>query len=201
MITKEELIVRIKNACAAVIGAEAELTEIDSRFGDADHGFTMAKIANAILASLDGAETIQEVLDNAACAVMGINGGSAVPLWNTWLDGLQEHSVAANSMTVAQVKEMFQGAYEELYDMSTAKVGDKTMMDALIPATEAIQSWDGDMDGLFEAAASAAEAGAENSKNFVSKFGRAKSYGQQTIGTPDAGAMSMKYFFAGLAKK
>ena len=201
MITKEELIARIRNACDAVIGAEAELTEIDSRFGDADHGFTMTKIASTIRDSLEGADSIQEMLDNAACAVMGLNGGSAVPLWNTWLDGLQEHSVAADSMTVEQVKEMFQGAYEELFDMSTAKVGDKTMMDALIPATEAIQAWEGDMDGLFEAAAKAAEEGAENSKNFVSRFGRAKSYGKQTIGTPDAGAVSMKYFFAGLAKK
>lgn len=201
MITKEQLIVRIKNACAAVIGAEAELTEIDSRFGDADHGFTMSKIANTISNSVDGAENIQEMLDNAACAVMGINGGSAVPLWNTWLDGLQEHSVAADSMTVEQVKEMFQGAYEELYDMSTAEVGDKTMMDSLVPATKAIQAWEGDIDGLFEAAAKAAEEGAENSKNFVSRFGRARSYGEQTIGTPDAGAVSMKYFFVGLAKK
>ena len=48
--------------------------------------------------------------------------------------------------------------------------------------------------------AQAAAAGAENSKNFVSKFGRAKSYGAQTIGTPDAGAMSMAYFFRGLAQ-
>ena len=201
MITKEELIVRIRNACDAVIGAEAELTEIDSRFGDADHGFTMTKIANTIRDSLDGADSIQEMLDNAACAVMGLNGGSAVPLWNTWLDGLQEHSAAEETMTVEQVKAMFQGAYEELFEMSTAKVGDKTMMDALIPATEAIQAWEGDMDGLFEAAAKAAEEGAENSRNFVSRFGRARSYGQQTIGTPDAGAVSMKYFFAGLAKK
>jgi len=201
MITKEELIVRIRNACDAVIGAEAELTEIDSRFGDADHGFTMTKIANTIRDSLDGADSIQEMLDNAACAVMGLNGGSAVPLWNTWLDGLQEHSAAEETMTVEQVKAMFQGAYEELFEMSTAKVGDKTMMDALIPATEAIQAWEGDMDGLFEAAAKAAEEGAENSRNFVSRFGRARSYGQQTIGTPDAGAVSMKYFFVGLAKK
>ena len=201
MITKEQLIGRIKNACTAVVSAEAELTEIDSRFGDADHGFTMTKIANTICDAVDGAENIQEMLDHAACAVMGINGGSAVPLWNTWLDGLQEHSVAAETMTVEQVKAMFQGAYEELYEISTAKIGDKTMMDALIPATEAIQAWEGDMDGLFEAAAKAAEAGAENSKNFVSRFGRARSYGQQTIGTPDAGAVSMKYFFVGLAKK
>ena len=201
MITKEELRIRIKNACVTVMEAEAELTEIDSRFGDADHGFTMAKIAKTIGEAVEDGESIQEMLDNAACAVMGLNGGSAVPLWNTWLDGLQEYAVAEDTMTVAQVKAMFQGAYEELFDMSTAKVGDKTMMDALIPATEAIQAWEGDMDGLFEAAAKAAEAGAENSKNFVSKFGRAKSYGTQTIGTPDAGAVSMKYFFVGLAKK
>lgn len=201
MITKEELRIRIKNACVTVMEAEAELTEIDSRFGDADHGFTMAKIAKTIGEAVEDGDSIQEMLDNAACAVMGLNGGSAVPLWNTWLDGLQEYAVAEDTMTVAQVKAMFQGAYEELFDMSTAKVGDKTMMDALIPATEAIQAWEGDMDGLFEAAAKAAEAGAENSKNFVSKFGRAKSYGTQTIGTPDAGAVSMKYFFVGLAKK
>ena len=201
MITKDELRVRIQNACATVMEAEAELTEIDSRFGDADHGFTMAKIAKTISEAVEEGDSIQEMLDNAGCAVMVLNGGSAVPLWNTWLDGLQEHSEASDSMTVEQVKAMFQGAYEELFEMSTAKVGDKTMMDALIPATEAIQAWDGDMDGLFEAAAKAAEAGAENSKNFVSKFGRAKSYGTQTIGTPDAGAVSMKYFFVGLAKK
>ena len=55
---------------------------------------------------------------------------------------------------------------------------------------------------LFAAALGSltAAAGAENSKNFVSKFGRAKSYGAQTIGTPDAGAMSMAYFFRGLAQ-
>ena len=51
-----------------------------------------------------------------------------------------------------------------------------------------------------EMAAAAAAAGAENSKNFPSKYGRAKSYGAKTIGTPDAGAMSMAKFFEGLAK-
>ena len=85
--------------------------------------------------------------------------------------------------------------------MSGAQVGDKTMMDALIPASEAIAAYEGsDEDALFAAAAAAAAAGAENTKNFVSKFGRAKSYGTQTIGTPDAGAVSMARFFQGLAQ-
>ena len=59
---------------------------------------------------------------------------------------------------------------------------------------------EGDEAALFEAAAQAARAGAENTRNFASKFGRAKSYGDKTIGTPDAGAVSMARFFKGFAK-
>ena len=202
MINKEELILRIKNGCSTVIAAEAELTDIDAKFGDADHGFTMVKICNAIVKALVEAEgDKKETLDDAAMAVMSLNGGSAVPLWNTWLDGMQEGAPEAGEMDTAQLKTMFARAFEELDDMSGAKVGDKTMMDALIPATEAISSYGGDSEAeLFDAAAKAAWDGAENSKNFPSKFGRAKSYGEKTIGTPDAGAMSMAYFFKGMAQ-
>ena len=201
MITKDELAARLKNACAEVRAAEGELTEIDSHFGDADHGLTMVKIANAIEGAVDEADGgIQEMLDDVAMAVMVLNGGSAVPLWNTWLDGLQEEAPEADAADAVQLKTMFANALEELSDMSGAAVGDKTMMDAFIPACEAIAACEGDEAALFEAAAVAAEEGAENSKNFPSKFGRAKSYGDKTIGTPDAGAVSMARFFRGLAK-
>lgn len=201
MITKEELATRLRNACVAVIAAEEELTEIDSHFGDADHGLTMVKIAGAIdgaVVEADGG--IKEMLDDAAMAVMVLNGGSAVPLWNTWLDALQEAAPEGDAADAAQLKAMFAHALEELSDMSGALVGDKTMMDAFIPACEAIAACDGDEAALFEAAAQAARAGAENTRNFASKFGRAKSYGDKTIGTPDAGAVSMARFFEGLAQ-
>ena len=200
--TKNEFAERLKHASAAVIGAEAELTEIDSRFGDADHGLTMTKIAKAISAAAEAADGgIQAMLDDAAMAVMSLNGGSAVALWNAWLDGMQEEAPEGEEIDVAGIKAIFAKAFEEIDDMSGAKVGDKTMMDALIPASEAIAAYEGDSeDELFAAAAKAAAEGAENSKNFVSKFGRAKSYGTQTIGTPDAGATSMAYFFRGLAQ-
>ena len=202
MLTKAEFAQRLKNACLNVIAAEAELTEIDAKFGDADHGFTMAKVCNAIIAAVEESDGgIQTLLDDAAMAVMAINGGSAVPLWNTWLDGMQEEAPEAEEIDVAGIKVIFAKAFEELDEMSGAKVGDKTMMDALIPATEAIAAYEGDSEAeLFALAAAAAAAGAENSKNFPSKFGRAKSYGAKTIGTPDAGAMSMSCFFQGLSK-
>jgi len=198
--TKQEFASRLQNACAAVTAAEQELTEIDSRFGDADHGLTMSKIAKAISAAA-GEGGIQAMLDDAAMAVMVLNGGSAVPLWNTWLDGLQEEAPEGNEIDTAGIQAIFAKALKALSDMSGAKVGDKTMMDALIPASQAIAAYSGsDEAGLFDAAAQAALQGAEASKQFVSKFGRAKSYGEQTIGTPDAGAASMAYFFQGLAR-
>ena len=200
--TKEGFAVRLKNACACVAAAEGELTEIDSRFGDADHGLTMSKIAKAISDAVEGSEGgIRSMLDDAAMAVMSLNGGSAVPLWNTWLDGMQEAAPEGDEIDVPGLQAIFAKALEELNDMSGAKVGDKTMMDALIPASQAIAAYDGsDEAGLFAAAARAAAEGAEASKGSVSKFGRAKSYGEKTIGTPDAGAMSMSYFFQGLAQ-
>ncbi len=200
--TKAEFAARLKNACASVQAAEAELTEIDSRFGDADHGLTMTKIAKAISEAVDRSEGgVQAMLDEAAMAVMGLNGGSAVPLWNTWLDGMQEAAPEGEEIDIPGLQAVFAKGLEELDDMSGAKVGDKTMMDALIPASQAIAAYSGsDEAELFAAAAQAAAAGAEASKNFVSKFGRAKSYGEKTIGTPDAGAMSMSRFFQGLAR-
>ena len=200
--TKQEFASRLQNACAAVTAAEQELTEIDSRFGDADHGLTMSTIAKAISAAAGESEGgIQAMLDDAAMAVMVLNGGSAVPLWNTWLDGLQEEAPEGNEIDTAGIQAIFAKALKALSDMSGAKVGDKTMMDALIPASQAIAAYSGsDEAGLFDAAAQAALQGAEASKQFVSKFGRAKSYGEQTIGTPDAGAASMAYFFQGLAR-
>ena len=200
--TKQEFASRLQNACAAVTAAEQELTEIDSRFGDADHGLTMSKIAKAVSAAAGESEGgIQAMLDDAAMAVMVLNGGSAVPLWNAWLDGMQEGAPEGDEIDVPGIKAVFKRAFEELDGVSGAKVGDKTMMDALIPASEAIAAYEGsDENELFAIAAKAAADGAESSRQFVSRFGRAKSYGTQTIGTPDAGAVSMAYFFRGLAR-
>ncbi len=199
---KEEFALRLKNACAAVVAAQDELTEIDSHFGDADHGVTMTKIAEAISGSVSSAGGgIKAMLEDAAMEVMMINGGSAVPLWNTWLDGLAEAAPEGDELDAEGLKQMLGHALEELAALSKAKVGDKTMMDALIPATEAALACQGSADDIFAAAAKAALEGAESSRNFVSKFGRARSYGEATIGTPDAGAVSMSRFFAGLAEK
>lgn len=97
---RDELARRLGRACESVIAARDELTEIDSRFGDADHGITMEKIAQAVAEAVAASGGgINAMLGDAAMEVMMINGGSAVPLWNTWLDGLAEAAPRAASWT------------------------------------------------------------------------------------------------------
>lgn len=201
MLLIKDFITMLDSAADEIISAETELTEIDAKFGDADHGITMTKVMKSIkkaLTETDGTAGFKELLDDVSMAVMSINGGSAVPLWSTLFEGMSEGAPESCEIDEAELKNIFRQGYETLFDLSKAKVGDKTMMDTLIPAVDAIVSAEGDIKAIMVAGEVAAIAGAEKSKEFVSKFGRAKSYKEQTIGTADAGAMSMKYFFIGL---
>ncbi len=179
-----------------------KLSEIDARFGDGDHGITIEKISKAIEKSLTEwqNESIKDFLDTLGVTILGINGGSAGPLYGTLIAGfgsqLQDDEHELDSEGVVR---MFKGALAEMQDITTAKVGDKTMMDALIPAVDAVINGKGEPEQLFQLAAIAAEQGAKDSEQYVSKFGRAKSYKEQTLGTPDAGAVSTSYLFRGLA--
>ncbi|MDR1828283.1 MAG: DAK2 domain-containing protein [Methylobacteriaceae bacterium] len=205
MISSERVIAIFKSAGDEIIRAKDELTAIDAKFGDADHGITMEKIANAFVSSMTGeapGTPIKTILDDAAGAIMMINGGSAVPLWNTLFDGFA--GAVESGMTEigeADFKRMVKGGLDAVMDLTPARVGDKTMMDALIPGAEAIiNSPADDIGEILRAGAEAAGNGAADTARFISKFGRARSYKEATIGTVDAGAASMASFFAGLSK-
>ncbi len=188
--------------CDAVIVAEEELTAIDAKFGDADHGITMTKVMKNIknfIAESGDDSTFKALLDDISMSLMSISGGSAVPLWSTLFEGMGEGAPEKDAVNQAEFKEIFRQGCETLSELSKAKVGDKTMMDSLIPAVDAIQNADGNIKDIMKAGADAAVAGAKASEGFASKFGRAKSYKEQTIGTPDAGAVSMKCFFEGMS--
>ena len=176
------------------------LSEIDSRFGDGDHGVTIGKIASLIEKKLNSweDEDIEGFLEDLGDSAMEIGGGSAGPLYGTLIGGLSGPLSGADSIGAATLKEMFAECLSAMEDITTAKVGDKTMMDALIPAVEAAQKADDDCMAILEAAKAAALGGAKESEQYISKFGRARSYKEQTIGTPDAGAVSTSLFFAGL---
>ena len=176
------------------------LSEIDSRFGDGDHGVTIGKIASLIEKTLAAWEDddIEEFLEDLGDSTMEIGGGSAGPLYGTLIGGLSGPLSGGGAIGEGLLKEMFTECQSAMEDITNAKVGDKTMMDALIPAVAAAEAAEGDCLAILEAAKEAAARGAKESEQYVSKFGRARSYKEQTIGTPDAGAVSTSLFFAGL---
>lgn len=171
------------------------LSEIDSRFGDGDHGVTIGKIASLIEKKLAAWEDddIEEFLEDLGDSTMEIGGGSAGPLYGTLIGGLSGPLNGGGAIGEGLLKEMFTECQSAMEDITNAKVGDKTMMDALIPAVAAAEAAEGDCLAILEAAKEAAARGAKESEQYVSKFGRARSYKEQTIGTPDAGAVSTSH--------
>ena len=200
LLSKPELVRMLRGVAEIWTEHKDELSEIDSRFGDGDHGVTIGKIAAVIGRDLDGwqDDDAETCLEDLGDDIMAVGGGSAGPLYGTMIGGLAGGIPESGSIGAGDVKKMLAASLEAREDITTAKVGDKTMMDALIPAVEAAAQAEGDVPDVLKAAMEAAAQGAKKSEEFVSKFGRAKSYKEQTIGTPDAGAMSTALFFKGL---
>lgn len=193
---------RMLLSAASLLDEKADiLSEIDSRFGDGDHGITMRKIARCIREEVSRwtGGSLGHFLEDLGMAIMEVKGGSAGPLYGTLIGGLGSELGETDVLDVEGARMMLRGALTEMRDITDAKVGDKTMMDALIPAVEAAETAGDTVEAVWLAAAEAAEKGAEASKAFISRYGRAKSYKEQTIGTPDAGAVSVSLFIRGMA--
>lgn len=198
-----DVLAKMLLSAAALLKEKADtLSEIDSRFGDGDHGVTILKIAGLIEKEVPlwKEETMADFLDNLGMVVMEVKGGSAGPLYGTAIGGLGRDIAGLDSLDGKGAAAMLEGSLSEMEDLTTARTGDKTMMDALIPAALAAGKAEGDARAVWEAAAEAAEKGAEESKNYVARYGRAKSYKEKTIGTPDAGAVSLSLFLRGMAE-
>ena len=176
------------------------LSEIDSKFGDGDHGVTIGKIAKLFLSRTEswGDESSRDFIEALGDGIMGVSGGSAGPLYGTLVGGLAGPLTIETSLDGPLLKKMLAAALAAMREITKAGPDDKTMMDALIPAVEAAQAADDDPAAVLCAAARAAAVGADSTKGKISKFGRARSYGEKTIGTPDAGAVSTALLFQGL---
>ena len=185
----------------------SELSEIDSRFGDGDHGVAMGKIAAYTLSCIDewGDESIKNFIEKLASGVMGVGGGSAGPLYGTFIEGMSAPLSDETEIDAKTLKAMLTGSRDALFEVTKARRGDKTMMDAIIPAVEAAEAAEvteraDSISSILAAAAEAAKNGALSTEGMISKYGRARSYGDATLGTKDAGALSASLFFEGLAK-
>ena len=177
-----------------IIENRAYLSEIDGKIGDGDHGVNMAKgfgMAAERLKEKDA--SLASALDTLGTVLMTEIGGSMGPLYGVMFTEFAEKLQGVTLVDAAAYSSMLHAGLEGIQSIGSAKVGDKTMLDALIPAVEAFdtahakgQSFGEALQALVEAA----EAGRDSTLNLVAKIGRASRLGERSLGVLDAGATS-----------
>ena len=174
------------------------LCELDSVAGDGDHGIAIGHIADILKSHSDDTTiaTMNLLLEGIGDAFMGVNAGSSGPLWGTIFAGMADGIDDQQELTEIEFKRMFAQAKEDVMDVSKAKVGDKTLVDAFYPAVGAIAETEGSIEALLDAAAEAAQKGADATADMTAKFGRAKNVGERSLGHKDRGTESMAIFVA-----
>jgi dihydroxyacetone kinase-like protein len=171
------------------------LTGLDSPIGDADHGTNMDRGFTAVLARLDSLEgqDVGGVLKTVASTLISTVGGASGPLYGTAFLRAGTALAGKSIVTLDDCVAGLSAAVQGIRDRGKATTGEKTMLDALVPAQEALAAASTAGLGLTEAfsrAAAAAEVGAEATIPMLATKGRASYLGERSIGHQDPGATS-----------
>lgn len=185
----------IRTMASVAVENEAQFCELDAVVGDGDFGFSLARGFELLLAEWPDLDRTSSAafLKAVALVVMRRMGGTSGPLWGTGFLRAAD-AVGDGPLDAAATVRMLRAAAEGIKSRGNSDVGDKTLLDALVPATDAL-------DAAFragypvvvalDAAATAAAAAASATKTMVAKRGRASYAGERSIGSVDAGATAV----------
>ncbi|MFD9981303.1 dihydroxyacetone kinase subunit DhaL [Streptomyces massasporeus] len=181
---------------AASVDREAErLTALDSPIGDADHGTNLQRGFRAVATALEKEPpgTPGGVLTLAGRQLISTVGGASGPLYGTLLRRTGKALGDADEVSAEQLAEALRAGVDAVMTLGGAAPGDKTMIDALVPAVDALGE-------SFTAAVTAAEEGAVATTPLQARKGRASYLGERSIGHQDPGATSAALLIAGLVE-
>lgn len=179
---------------------EEEFSKLDAVIGDGDHGTAIVTALSCIVRSAQQGTEFKSMLMDMGMNVMLEVSGSTSTLLGAFFLGMSD-CAEGTELDAEGVKKMFAGGLANVKQQTSAQVGDKTMMDALIPAIEAIQNCPStDIKEVLQAGAKAALAGAESTIQLKANFGRARNYGERSVGYMDSGAASWSCMFASFAE-
>lgn len=189
-------LIQILNKISEVMDEnKAYLTELDATIGDGDHGLNMSKGFTAVKEKLkdDNGSNIGDTLKKTGMALVSNVGGASGPLYGTAFMKAATPVIGKERVDINDFIKMLEEALAGIKMRGKGELGDKTMIDAIEPALEALKS--SVASGLspieaLEKAKSAAFEGVENTKKIIAKKGRASYLGERSIGHQDAGATS-----------
>ena len=174
---------------------KAFLTELDNVIGDGDHGINMDRGFQAVKKQMPTYADLEVdgILKDVGKQLMKVVGGSAGPLYGSAFKKSGVYLKGKDEITMDDFIGMMDTSIEQIQKLGHAVEGEKTMLDAMIPATRAMKesySADGDYKKALEAGVAAAEAGVEYTKTIIATKGRASYLGERSIGHQDPGATS-----------
>lgn len=182
-----------------------ELTDMDQVIGDGDHGINMNRGMKAVgekLPSLIG-KNIDAVLKNAGMTLVSVVGGASGPLYGTAFIRSGMAVKGKDELDADDIGKLFEAAIEGVVARGKAQPGEKTMLDALVPAKEAYfkaKEAGCDITAALKEAESAAWQGVEYTKTIIATKGRASYLGERSIGHQDPGATSCAYLIQAAAE-
>ena len=195
-----------------VIKNEVPFCELDSHAGDGDFGMSVAKGFRQLKSEWDEvisqANDIGAFLDACSLIIMEHCGGASGPIWGSGFRAAGKYAKGKKELTVPEIAGMMNAAVQGIQATGErsfgrgAVVGDKTLIDALVPYAQAWSKAADDGTDLITAGIKAAEAaveGARKTESIAARMGRAGTVGNRSIGYPDAGAYALGVIFSGLA--
>jgi len=195
LITKADFGRMVAGAAAEIRANHKTLSELDSTAGDGDHGTTMLRSMEKIEKAFASgtSDDLKVCLKDAGWSMLHVDGGASSSLLGVFFSGMA--GAVSNNLT-----DIFEAGLAAVRKQTRAEPGDKTMMDALVPAVIALRAARDEGKSVREAlhdAAAAAHAGAEATRHVQARYGRAKFLGERTLGHADPGATSMSLLFEG----
>jgi len=183
----------IKEIAAVIVANKSYLSEIDGKIGDGDHGVNMAKGFGRAAEKLTGEETLDFGLQVLSDVLMNEIGGSMGPLYGILFAEMGEVASGKETINLQTMALMLRAGLEGVSDIGAAKVGDKTLLDALVPAVEYVETAAEDGTEIAEALTGmkdVARLGRDSTIDMVAKIGRSARLGERSRGVLDAGATS-----------
>ena len=189
-------------AAQKIVDSKAYLTEVDSAIGDGDHGIGMETGCKKILEVLGKRESfvdVAELFRETGKAMIFTMGGASGIIFGSLFQGGAAAGQGVQMLDGGLFTRMMQGALAAIQRKGKAQPGDKTMVDALAPAVQAMEAAGTQLPPVLEAAAAGAARGVEATKQMVARFGQAVQLGERSLGYQDAGATSVLLLFQAMS--
>jgi len=187
----------VKTTATTVLRNEHYFSDLDGLAGDGDFGTSLAtgfRVIDADLPTIDQS-AIGAMLLKIAMLVSKHVGGSSGPIWGTGFMKAAAVSKGKQAVTLGEVADMLGAAVDGIMARGGAKLGDKTLLDALIPVHEVLKTHSAsatpDHGAALNDAAAAAEQAIEATRSFIAHRGRASQVGERSAGTPDPGIVAI----------